>query len=360
MGTASRRDRLSQGVPTLWGPVGALAPPGSLSRPTCDPVRLSGRPGPAWTRSFPPATDPKRGHAAASHSPARSPAPCHPPGPVLSILGLFPRPRKGDRGFTLSPPRCGQQQRAGQQPLSHPISPRHHHQSFRHRILRGGRICAPQPRKGTLEKVPRDGMAPLRFSPLSPHPKAPAAAGKNDVAGTESSQRLPRRASKARSLPADVGAVIAPRVFGSPRVPVSRATASAPVPFPPPPSPEAGSRCPAPAPSGVLAALSLRGPTAQPPRRAPDGPPASGPDAPARRRKAIPDAAGSAGQPNPLTAPPAPQPPEPVSSVRMVQDPFHGAAGCPNFLPPPKKKKSFKGSSLLPALPSTRCLRLDV
>lgn len=169
-------------------------------------------------------------------------------------------------------------------------------------------------------------------------------------------EKTPCRARRARSgsraVPASRAAcrqmlgLLSPRVFSAARgfqyhaPPPPRRS-----PFPPPPSPEAGSRCPAPAPSGALAALSLRGATAQPPRRAPDGPPASGPDAPARRRKAIPDAAGSTGLPNPLTAPPAPQPPEPVSRGRMVRDPFHGAAGCPNFLPPPKKKRRLKAAA---------------
>lgn len=128
--------------------------------------------------------------------------------------------------------------------------------------------------------------------------------------GRQSWQQLLRRAGSRAAPPADAGAVKTLRAFSRPRVPASRAAAQRRS----PPVPEAGSRCPAPGLSGVRRALPR--PAAQPARRAPDGPPARGPDAPAQRRKAIPSAAGSAGQMNPPT-PPHPQPlhgqPSPLS-----------------------------------------------
>lgn len=242
-----------------------------------------------------------------SHSPSRAPAP---PGPVLSILGCSPN-LTGGRGFTLSPPRGGQRQRGGQQPPSCLISPQCHRWSRWHLIFWRWRIRVLQPGRGTAKKAPWDGLVLLRtLSPvLSSHPNTPAAPGTRPW-GRQSWQQLLRRAGSRAAPPADAGAVKTLRAFSRPRVPASRAAAQRRS----PPVPEAGSRCPAPGLSGVRRALPR--PAAQPARRAPDGPPARGPDAPAQRRKAIPSTAGSAGQMNPPT-PPHPQPlhgqPSPLS-----------------------------------------------
>lgn len=271
---------------------------------------------------------------------ARQPQSSHgPPGPVLSILGSSPKPSRGDsiREQESSPYPCL-------------ISP---HWSLRHLILWRGRIYVLQPGRGTLEEV---GSAPHPFPRCSALTRTHQLPRERDLSGRESSQQLPRHAGS-RAARRQMLGLLTPRMLSA----ACRFQHHAPLPDTGPILPPRSPR--------LAADVRHRAPPARTvcslaPRFSRCGEHQMGcqraaPDAPAQREKAIPNAAGSTGRTNPLTAPLAPaRLTEAVIPVRMVRDPFHGAAGCPNSQRGFKKQQP-PASAAEHLLPSPGCASLE-